>query len=352
MAKLTSTAPLPLSPDDAGRTDEPAASDSFRLHGARAHQQAAWHCFDAPLQKDGYRWWYVDALSSDGRSGLTLIAMLGSVFSPYYAAARRRGPADPLDHAALNVALYGPPAARWALTERSREAIEREASHLRFGPSALDWDDDCLRVRIDERTAPLGRTLRGEVRVRPRVITDTLIELSPAGQHCWWPIAPYCDVEVHFSEPKVRWRGTGYMDSNFGEAPLETHFRRWDWCRAATGPDEATVLYNVERRDGSRPLLAAQVRADGEVRTRSTLPASNAARGIWGVRRDTRADSGFQPAVRQVLEDTPFYTRSVLDTSLYGKRVEAVHESLDLDRFKARWVQTLIPVRNPRRRST
>ena len=53
------------------------------------------------------RWWYLDALSDDGRHGLTVIAFIGSVFSPYYALARRRGAGDPLDHCALNVALYG-----------------------------------------------------------------------------------------------------------------------------------------------------------------------------------------------------------------------------------------------------
>ena len=47
-------------------------------------------------RRDGYVWWYVDALSDDGRHGLTLIAFIGSVFSPYYALARRRGAGDPL----------------------------------------------------------------------------------------------------------------------------------------------------------------------------------------------------------------------------------------------------------------
>ena len=62
--------------------------------------------FDRPVPPGGYVWWYVDALSDDGRHGLTLIAFIGSVFSPYYAwRAARRG--DPLDHCALNVALYG-----------------------------------------------------------------------------------------------------------------------------------------------------------------------------------------------------------------------------------------------------
>ena len=46
--------------------------------------------FDAPVVRGGYSWWYVDALSDDGKNGITLIALIGSVFSPYYAAMRRR----------------------------------------------------------------------------------------------------------------------------------------------------------------------------------------------------------------------------------------------------------------------
>ena len=49
--------------------------------------------FDAPVPHGGYAWWYVDALSDDGRHGITIIAFIGSVFSPYYAwapPARRR----------------------------------------------------------------------------------------------------------------------------------------------------------------------------------------------------------------------------------------------------------------------
>ena len=47
--------------------------------------------FDAPVRPGGYAWWYVDAFSDDGRFGLTLIAFVGSVFSPYYAWRGRRG---------------------------------------------------------------------------------------------------------------------------------------------------------------------------------------------------------------------------------------------------------------------
>ena len=62
--------------------------------------------FDQPVTQNGYAWWYVDALSDDGTNGITIIAFIGSVFSPYYALARRNGPADPLNHCAINVAIY------------------------------------------------------------------------------------------------------------------------------------------------------------------------------------------------------------------------------------------------------
>ena len=51
--------------------------------------------FDQPVPHNGYAWWYVDGLSDDGRYGLTVIAFIGSVFSPYYARARRRGDGRP-----------------------------------------------------------------------------------------------------------------------------------------------------------------------------------------------------------------------------------------------------------------
>ena len=76
--------------------------------------------FAAAVPSNGYVWWYLDALSDDGESGLTIIAFIGSVFSPYYAWARRKGDAGPENHVAVNVALYGKGGKRWSMTERGR----------------------------------------------------------------------------------------------------------------------------------------------------------------------------------------------------------------------------------------
>ena len=40
--------------------------------------------FAQPVPDSGYRWWYVDGFSECGRFGVTVIAFIGSVFSPYY----------------------------------------------------------------------------------------------------------------------------------------------------------------------------------------------------------------------------------------------------------------------------
>jgi carotenoid 1,2-hydratase len=49
------------------------------------------------------------------------------------------------------------------------------------------------------------------------------------------------------------------------------------------------------------------------------------------------------------LEDTPFYARSLIETTLGGTKVAAVHESLSLDRVANPCVRLMLPFRMPRR---
>jgi hypothetical protein len=106
---------------------------------------------------------------------LVLIAFLGSVFSPFYAAARRRGPTDPLAHAALHVALYRRGEALWSLTERPRSQVQQSGEdRLVIGGSELAWEGGALVVRFEETTAPFWASLwrgaahRREVRLGRR----------------------------------------------------------------------------------------------------------------------------------------------------------------------------------------
>ncbi len=270
------------------------------------------------------------------------------MFSPYYAWARRRGIADPLDHCALNVGLYGPGVRRWTMTERGRRHVSAATDHFAIGPSALHWDGKTLTIAIDEIGTPLPRRVRGTVRVTPQAITDHVVTLNPEGHHRWWPIAPLASVEVALSEPDLCWSGPGYLDMNQGDAPLADGFRSWHWSRAPT-PDGAAVLYGGTRRDGSTFDLGWRFDADGQASAIQPGPTAPLPKSGWRIARETRSDRGRPAALVETLEDTPFYARSVVRTSLGGESVTAMHESLSLDRFASPVVRAMLPFRMPRR---
>jgi len=234
------------------------------------------------------------------------------------------------------------------MTERGRRALSRTPSTLGVGPSSVTWDGAELRVDIDEITVPLPSRLRGRVTLVPESVNEQVFTLDATGRHLWWPIAPCARIEVELGQPAMRWSGSGYLDANRGSAPLEDAFRRWDWCRAAH-PDGALILYEVERR--SAPDLSLALRCDrhGGIESFEPPPAANLPLTRWRVPRRARSEPGQPVAVTRTLEDTPFYARSMLATRLQGHGVSAVHESLDLDRFRSRWVQLLLPFRMPRR---
>jgi phytoene dehydrogenase-like protein len=204
----------------------------------------------------GYRWWYLDALSDDGSQALTIIAFIGSVFSPWYASARRRGTAPAEDFCSVNAAFYTPRGKRWAMTERGASALSRSVDHLQIGPSALHWQNGCLTIDLDELTVPLPGRLRGKVTLQAETGVGSARALHPNGRHFWQPLAPLARIDVHMTQPNLRWQGEAYMDSNWGSEPLEAAFSRWHWSRAKMADGSCAVLYNTVNLDGSNTALA------------------------------------------------------------------------------------------------
>ena len=279
---------------------------------------------------------------------MTVIAFIGSVFSPYYAWARRRGRGDPAHFCAINVVLHGPRQSRWAMTERGRGSLARERAALSIGPSSLVWDGNALTIRLDERCTPWPSRIRGTVTLRPAALSRRVFDLDGVGRHRWRPVAPCSIAEVALEHPATSWSGPAYFDTNAGDEPLETAFRQWTWSRAATA-DRTAVLYDVERRDGSASPLSLSFDPSGGVREIGQLQAAMLPRTRWGMTRATRADAGHAPSVLRTLQDSPFYARSVLATRVEGTPLVAVHESLSLDRFRMPPVQAMLPFRIPRR---
>jgi carotenoid 1,2-hydratase len=278
--------------------------------------------------------------------GITLIAFIGSVFSPWYRFARRGGRlARPENHVCMNVALYGGNGKRWAMTERGAGALRRDATHLQIGPSSLHWDGTVLTAEIAETTCPIPGRLRGRIRVHPQALPTHEVFLDGAGLHRWSPIAPGARVEVEMVNPALRWQGTAYLDTNSGDTPLEEAFGGWNWSRAKVVGGTA-VLYHGLRRTGDRFCVALRYDRHGNAENFDPPPEVTLPRTFWRMPRITRSEAGAQ--VVQGLEDAPFYSRSVLRSRLMGEEVTAVHESLSLDRFVTPAVQFMLPFKAPR----
>jgi carotenoid 1,2-hydratase len=351
--------------------------------------------FTEEVATNGYLWWYIDALSDDGQYGLTIIAFIGSVFSPYYAHERRRDKqlmpfrlsrdeagVDPMDHCAINIALYsgvdggsnndaanhiGPNNAHWwAMTECSRHDVKRSPTRFEVATSAISWDGTHLTIDIDETTvpfpypAPFATKLSGKVIVTPLAVFTDAFDLDAESKHQWRPIAPISRVKVEMASPDLHWQGAAYVDSNIGSSPLEDSFMSWDWARtkpsamsvSMSAAATTLVVYDVQRLDGSTLTLAKQFTVDrnvGQVSNFAAPPHAPLPTSGWGIARATACDVNAPCSVVKTVEDTPFYARSIVSSTINGVPATMFHESLSLARFSTRWVQMLLPFKMRRR---
>jgi carotenoid 1,2-hydratase len=309
------------------------------------HDQTSGPDFSKSVAPQGYGWWYADAISDDGQFGFSIIAMIGSVFSPYYAWSGRH---TPYNHVALNVGLYGKGVKRWTMTERGENDLSQSTNRLVIGPSHLEWDGNSLLIHINEWANPIFRKVEGTIRLTPNALTKSAFQLDGNGKHFWQPIAPLAHAEVKFSKPELNWTGKGYIDSNFGAEPLESGFKNWDWSRGHTS-NGTGILYDAFTRDGENRQLVLKFDKDGNVENLHPEPRIQLNKGtIWRVGRSTLCENGFEPKTFGMLEDTPFYTRSRISSRFAGENIIAIHESLDCDRFASQWVRCLLPFRMPR----
>lgn len=251
---------------------------------------------------------------------------------------------------ALNVALYGRSAPRWTMTERGRGQMSRSAHEFVIGPSRVHWDGQSLCIDIEEMAVPWPRRVRGRVRVHPQGLCRFVASLDAAGRHRWGPIAPCARIEVDFEQPGLRWSGHAYLDSNEGDEPVDRAFHTWDWSRAGLRDGSTAVVYDLRPAHGeAERLIAQRFAADGRHEPFELPPRRMLSRSRWGLKRMQRSESVPATRVRQTLEDTPFYVRSVVDAQLLGEPVVAMHETLHVPRLVSLPVQVMLPFRMPRR---
>jgi carotenoid 1,2-hydratase len=226
--------------------------------------------------------------------------------------------------------------------------MARNEEYFQVGPSNLRWHADHLEISIKERCVPLGQKISGSIRVYPEQLFHFVSPLDHQSRHHWGPIAPSARVDVTLDAPAIQWRGHAYLDSNEGTEPVIHAFKEWDWSRANMANGSVSVLYDIREKMGRENLLALQFHRDGSVTHFNAPPRHALPKAFWRVGRSIRSDQHSPPTVVQTLEDTPFYIRSVIASSIEGERVVSMHETLNIPRLDSISTRLMLPFKMPR----
>lgn len=300
--------------------------------------------FDYTPPSGGYAWWYIDGVSEDGANAIVIIIFVGSVFSPYYAWTDWR---DPAEHCAINVALYGRPGA-WSMTERRARDTRRTRDAFSAGKSCVRRTAAGLQLDFDEIAAPIPFRVRGQVEISLPYLISEGFTLDANDRHFWSPACSHARIKVDFDRPDLSWRGHGYVDSNYGLEPVTDGFDYWDWSRTPLATGETLIRYVTDPIAADQRTLHLRLSPQGDLRTADPTPDAHLGpTPIWRIARRAGSLNGQSPQLIRTLEDTPFYSRSLIDFGS-GTSGPTSHETLSCRRLRSPLVRALLPFRMPR----
>lgn len=339
------------------------------MHIKAGFADAGWHDLK---ESAAYEWWYLDAISSDGRTAVVFIWFAGLPFSPDALTNHERGRSSrALDHVAMFTAVYvdGKQIA-YALNRHDKSTFEaeRDALRVRVGPNVLEPSSgNGFTARIDAPMLFGGGRLVGEFELLPVVTADGVFpEGGTELDHLWNPLAPACSVSGSLrltgrdgSEGwSTAFEGVGYLDHNYGRRPLTEGIRRWSWGRAHLG-DTTLVFYQNEPMDGlveavlgvvdsGENVPCSDVRfTTSEWRRRILCPRFPDVMRVEGMREG--APVRMEARRRHIVDWGPFYMRFLSDVTanVGGRELSGfgITEYLDPRGLRARWLRPLIKTR-------
>lgn len=288
---------------------------------------------ELPTKSGAYRWYYVDVCA--GEYTAVFIFMIGSIFSAKYSTSLKKG-GLPREHAAVNFALYHRGVrTHWVLTEYGDVSVSEDQKRLTIGRSWLQYEDGRLTAEVQDKTTPFmvtgwGAPTRVSLDFRPEGPTHPEVQLVPGLSHHWRPIAARGRATVTLEHQDLVLEGRGYHDGNYGDVPLGSDLRGWEWVRVL-GPDATEITY---RPWTETPAHVVRVTSTGASATPTELQAPETRRTNWGLRVPKALAVPGEP---MLLESSPFYARA--ETAADG--AHALGEVADFRRFHSpsvRWM--------------
>lgn len=341
-----------------------------------------WH----PKEKrEGFEWWYFDALSEDGRDGVVIIFLDNFIFSPRYNAKNKKHPIrqgikntlhlrsreDAAESRIPAVAFIfyhnGKPIYR-AINEFPADDFHASQNHpeCRIGRNSFTFKSapygTGYLLSID---LMLPRKCRLKADFEWLSIESDFLEGEKAetANHFWNLVAPRADVSgrIVVTDRKsknydtIHFRGTGYHDHNLDNRWLPETVRDWHWGRAHF-LDSTAVFYRYNEYK-QKPIEKMFITRGGEFRERDIeVEERKFRRDKFGLKYPQQLELITEDKMRlhveqiKVIDSSFFYLRFLSDMTLTlrdGKPRKTVGftEYLAPKALKYRWLDWLVNMR-------
>ena len=343
-----------------------------------------WH----PKEKrEGFEWWYFDALSEDGNDAVVIIFLDNFIFSPRYNSQnkKRTGFGTQLKNKFSLRSREESGATKFPAVVfvyyRNGKPVYRAINE--FAPDEFKAGLEKPECRIGNNhfsleTAPYGSgyVISIDVKLRKKchlkadfewlsIESDFLPgkKIEPNEIHNWNLVAPRSDVSGKISindrkgkiQDTIHFRGTGYHDHNLDNRWLPETVKDWHWGRAHF-LDSTAVFYRYNEI-GQKPVDKLYVVRNGELREKDVVcEEQNFTRDKFGIKYPRRlrfvTEDNISLRVKQtrVIDSSFFYLRFLSEMTLTlrddkPRKTVGITEYLAPKTLKYRWLDWLVNMR-------
>lgn len=328
-----------------------------------------WH---PEKDKNGYEWWYFDALSDDGKEAVTIIFLDNFIFSPGYNSLNHKNLFDEnRKFPALAFVYYrnGKPIYR-AINEFRADEFDADTQtpKCRIGESFFHFESASYGSGyVLEIKANLNKGRCLEAKFEWLSIESDLLPFTQEishQTHFWNLVSPRSDVTGKItitnrkgkSEDEIHFRGTGYHDHNFDSRWMPTTVEEWQWGRSHF-PDATAVFYQYNEigsyNDKSKLFL---IKDDQLIEKNAEFVVQETGRDKFGLkypkrlRIETEDNIKLRVKQSQIIDSSFFYLRFLSEMTLTlrdGKprKTLGITEYLKPKSLKYRWLDWLVNMR-------
>ncbi len=291
-----------------------------------------------------YEWWYFDALSADGKTGIVVIFYEGNPFSRRYINDQKRNNGSGANEfPAVSISVYkNDKPIYYSFTEFAGDKAIFKANrpYVQIGQHRMEGsaknNEIIYNLKLQEKL-PSDISIDGELRYKSPEYSKYLLNNHSQKDisHRWNLVQIRADVEgsvrCHFPKKQtidITFKGNGYHDHNIGFEPMKKSFKEWYWGRFHF--EDSTLIYYLLKKKLPKQYAWLIDNKSGEILSSfGSIKQKESSRNLFGLYsarklllKNKRTEVLIQQ--RKLLDNGPFYQRFCSDVFMKTGRQNRV----------------------------